>query len=368
MPSRTPQGTADDRMRDSNRPTLESRVTRAATAALADHQYVTALDVLHGIGWLVPSHADLWRQGREPCLEAVVQANPSKISDAMRLLQDWAQRTGLRPSETVYLAQTRDRRPLQFSVSGDPAIEQAYRTQWVSPALSEAKQRRLAEKQARGPDLVVIDPLNEDWTCTECGGTGGLLFMEGPGPLCLACADLDHLVYLPAGDAAVTRRAKKASGLSAVVVRFSRARKRYERQGVLVEEAALEQAELSCLADEEARRRRRERDEQRRSQIDKQFEGEFAAKIRELFPGSPPDRAEAIAARAAERSSGRVGRTAAGRAFERDAITLAVVASIRHEDTAYDDLLMSGLARAEARGRIRAKVEEILDGWRLAEA
>jgi hypothetical protein len=37
---------------------------------------------------------------------------------------------------------------------------------------------------------------------------GRLLFMEGPGPLC--------------------------------VVRFSRSRKRYERQGILVEEAALE--------------------------------------------------------------------------------------------------------------------------------
>jgi hypothetical protein len=34
-----------------------------------------------------------------------------------------------------------------------------------------------------------------------------------------------------------------------VVVRFSRARKRYERQGILVEEAALEQAEAQCLDD-----------------------------------------------------------------------------------------------------------------------
>ena len=38
------------------------------------------------------------------------------------------------------------------------------------------------------------------------------------GPLCLDCADLGHLDYLPAGDAALTRRAKKASRQSAVVV------------------------------------------------------------------------------------------------------------------------------------------------------
>jgi len=43
---------------------------------------------------------------------------------------------------------------------------------------------------------------------------------------------------LPSGDAALTRRAKRASGLSVVVVRFSRARRRYERQGILVEEEA----------------------------------------------------------------------------------------------------------------------------------
>lgn len=92
----------------------------------------------------------------------------------------------------------------------------------------------------------MIAALN-DWTCTACGGTGELLIMDAPGPLCLACADLDHLVFLAAGDAALTRRAKRASRLSAVVVRFSPARRRYERQGILVKEEALEQAEREGL-------------------------------------------------------------------------------------------------------------------------
>src|SRR5205823_643406 len=56
---------------------------------------------------------------------------------------------------------------------------------------------------------------------------------------CLTCAELDHLVCVPAGDAALTRHARAASRLWAVVVRFSRSRRRYERQGVLVEEHAL---------------------------------------------------------------------------------------------------------------------------------
>jgi hypothetical protein len=341
---------------------LEGRVLKAAETALADHNYVTAIDVFQGMGWLMPQHVDLWRQGRVSCLENEVQANLSKLSTAMGIFAQWARRRGLRPSETVYVARTRDRRVLQFSVSGDPDIERAYRTQWVSPELSEAKRRRLAERQAKAPDLVVVWALRE-WTCTSCSGTGEFLFMEDAGPLCLGCADLDGLVYLPSGDATLTRRAKKGSGLSAVVVRFSRARGRYERQGVLVEEEALQLAEQACLEDEEARRRRRERVEADRADADVAFQAVFAEAIRRQFPGCPAERAQAIASHAAARGSGRVGRTAAGRALDAEAIAVAVAASVRHIDTSYDELLMSGVPRTEARERVRAEVWEILDAW-----
>ena len=43
-----------------------------------------------------------------------------------------------------------------------------------------------------------------------------------------------------------------------------------------------------------------------------------------------------------------------------------MIASIRHEDTAYDELLMSGVERAEARERLREDVDRILRHWRLA--
>ena len=68
-------------------------------------------------------------------------------------------------------------------------------------------------------------------------------------------ADLDHLAFLAPGDTALTRRARKYSTLSAVVLKWSRARKRYERQGLLVEEAALQRADAECLNDAEARTR-----------------------------------------------------------------------------------------------------------------
>jgi hypothetical protein len=215
---------------------------------------------------------------------------------------------------------------------------------------------------SKAPDLVVIEPLNE-WACTACGGTGDFLFMEGPGPLCLGCADMDHLVFLPAGNAALSRRAKKASRLAAVVVRFSRSRKRYERQGILVEEAALEQAEAQCLADEEVRARRRERERERSAAQDVAFQARLAAEIVELFPGCPSQRAEAIARHAGTRGSGRIGRSAAGRALDPAAVRLAVVASVRHEDTAYDDLLMAGVPREDARERVQRDIDRTLAAW-----
>ncbi len=347
------------------RPSLEARVVRAAEAALAENSYVSPIDVLIGVGWLTPQAVDLWRQGRAEDLERLAQANLHKVSEAMAIFRRWAKDRGLRPSETAYIARTRDRRQLRFSRSGNAGIEAAYRTHWVSSELSEAKRRRIEEKQSAAPDLVVIAALN-DWTCTACSGTGDLLIMEGPGPVCLVCADLDHLVFLPAGDAALTRRAKKASALSAVVVRFSRSRRRYERKGLLVDEAALDRAEEECLADEEARSRRRQREEQRRVEQDLGFQAELAAEIQRLFPGCPPERAEAIARHAGARRSGRVGRSAAGRVLDPEAVTMAVVASVRHLDTPYDTLLMSGVARADARAQVVDQVEAVLDSWRFA--
>src|SRR4030042_4415571 len=85
-----------------------------------------------------------------------------------------------------------------------------------------------------------------DSTCDECGeelGRGAWITLQKKkGALCLACADLDHLVFLPPGDAAITRRARKYSTLAAVVLKWSRARKRYERQGLLGGNGALEEA------------------------------------------------------------------------------------------------------------------------------
>jgi ribosomal protein L14 len=69
--------------------------------------------------------------------------------------------------------------------------------------------------------------------------------MENAGPSCLSCVGLGDLEFLAAGDPLLTRRAKATSVRHAVVVRFSRTRRRYERQGLLVEPEAVAAAQRS---------------------------------------------------------------------------------------------------------------------------
>ncbi|OLT29605.1 hypothetical protein BJF83_10685 [Nocardiopsis sp. CNR-923] len=45
------------------------------------------------------------------------------------------------------------------------------------------------------------------------------------------------------------------------------------------------------------------------------------------------------------------------------AVRRAVVASVRHEDTPYDRLLMEGVPRDEARARIADVIDRVLAGW-----
>jgi hypothetical protein len=221
---------------------LDHRVRQAAEAALSSKEHVSAIDVLIGIGWLAPSNVDAWRQKRIDYLEQAINANLSRISEAMHLFRSWAAAKGLVPSETDYVARQPGRPALRFSKSGDARIERQYRTHWISPKLQEKARQRLEEKMSRPPELVAIVPLRPDWKCHRCGRGGDLLMMEPPGPCCLACAGFADLEYLPRGNAKLTKRVAKLSTRLLVVVRFSRSRKRYERQGLLIEPRTLRAA------------------------------------------------------------------------------------------------------------------------------
>jgi hypothetical protein len=222
-------------------------------------------------------------------------------------------------------------------------------------------------KQLKQTADVKVFISSRDSTCDECGEHLGrkawITLIENKGALCLACADLDHLRFLPAGDAALTRRSRKYSTLSAVVLKWSRPRRRYERQGLLVEDGALAQAEQECLADSEARARRRERETIRRAELDHQYVEHLAQRVRELFPGCPTGREVVIAEHACLKYSGRVGRSAAAKSLAESAVRLAVIAHIRHAETEYDVLLAQGYDRWDARAEVEADVSRVLAQW-----
>ena len=206
-----------------------------------------------------------------------------------------------------------------------------------------------------------------DSSCDECGDDLGrrawITLTKDKGALCLACADLDHLIFLSSGDTALTRRARKHSTLVAVVLKWARARKRYERQGLLVEAQALEEAERECLADIEARDRRRKREATRRAKLDREYVERFALRVRELFPRCTTGSEIAIAEHACLKYSGRIGRSAGAKSLNEEAIRLAVIAHIRHAETPYDKLLARGFERWEAREQVTAAVDQVLAQW-----
>lgn len=229
----------------SNRTNIEKRTIQAAEAALYRQQYVSPIDVFVGMGLLQPIHVQEWRKGKIPYLEKVIQGNLSKISFTMQCFRKWAIAKNLKPSKTVYLVRTKGpKKEAQFSTSDDPSIEEAYRTHYISPALSEKKKQQLKEKLEEQPELISYIIIN-DSQCSQCKKEllkSNFLFMEADQPLCLSCAGFSNLIFLPSGDAKLTCRAKKYSAISLVVVKFSRARKRYERQGILVTEDAFQKA------------------------------------------------------------------------------------------------------------------------------
>lgn len=349
---------------------LRERVVTAAERALKRGGSVGPLDLLQELGFLYWEHVNDWRKGvpHYTPIEPHIQCGAAKLAEVYRVFAEWAATKGLKRVEAEY-----SRRgiggveALQVTVDGNDERERFFRTHYAPAELSEKKAERLQQKLTKAPDLVVFITVADDAKCSECGveiTRGEFLFLEQQQPLCVACADLDHLVFLPAGDTAMTRRAKKHSPLSAVVMKFIRSRKRYERQGLLVTNEALAQAEGECLVDSELRAARRAFAATQRESLDQRFVGQMTGAILGQFPSCPTDAARQIAAHTAERGSGRVGRSAAGRELDPDAITLAVIAHVRHEHTNYDSLLMCGVDRQEARGQIRETVDAVLRRWR----
>ena len=203
--------------------------------------------------------------------------------------------------------------------------------------------------------------------CSKCGKDfdkgAWIELTEAKDAYCMACSDLGGLDYLPAGDACISRRAKKYSTRWAVVLKWARARNRYERQGLVVETEALEQADMECALDADKRKGKQKKAAVRREKEDQDYVKEFAAAVRSQYPGCPPKEEVKIARHACEKYSGRVGRSAMAKELTPKAIELAVGAHVRHVRTDYDKLLAKGVERFDALNQVRDRIMDVLDEW-----
>ncbi len=181
--------------------------------------------------------------------------------------------------------------------------------------------------QTKKSELKVFIASRES-KCDDCGEELGrhawITLQQEKGAVCLTCADLDHLVYLPSGDAALTRRARKNSRLSA--------RHRPHIHALPVQwprsQPVVPAARSAC------------------------------------GPGCPSERETIIAEHACRKYSGRVGRSAAAKDLAEKAVQLAVLAHIRHVETRYDEFLIKKCDRHTARARVSEEVFQIEDPWR----
>ncbi len=102
----------------------------------------------------------------------------------------------------------------------------------------------------------------------------------------------------------------------------------------------------------------------RRAELDRDYVKRFAARVRDLYPGCPRKSEVEIAEHACLKFSGRIGRSAAAKNLDEEAVRLSVIAHIRHIETNYDELLARGYDRWEAREHVRESVEIVLSKWK----
>ena len=203
--------------------------------------------------------------------------------------------------------------------------------------------------------------------CSKCAGQidlGDRITLDGNTATCAECAGIADLVFLPSGDTALTRRATFHTGKKYPVLKFSSARKRNERQGVLVTQEALDQAKLECEADASERVGKQAVAAKRREKQEAKYRAAFAGRIRELFPAAPQGVEVIIAEHACQKYSDRVGRIAAAKELSAEPVIRAVIAHIRHAQTEYESLYDEGFKKDDARRKIRGKVHEVAARWR----
>jgi hypothetical protein len=180
---------------------------------------------------------------------------------------------------------------------------------------------------------------------------------------CFNCSPFVKAHFLKPGNAALTRRSKKHSAYCGILFSWNKRRKRFERKGQYVEAKAIVMAEMECEEDEKKRAIKNEKAAVIRATQDKIYIEEFSKAIRSLYPNCPKNRENAIAKHACEKYSGRVGRTADAKQFDKGMIDLAVEAHIRHKETNYDSQFNKGKTKRLIRLDVKQDITKVLQKW-----
>lgn len=181
---------------------------------------------------------------------------------------------------------------------------------------------------------------------------------------CFTCSPFVKTTFLEPGNAALTRRSKKHSSVCGILFQWNKRRRRFERKGQYVEAKAIELAQKECEADAQKRAVSNEKAAIKRAAEDKIYITEFSKAIRKLYPSCPKNREVAIAKHACEKYSGRVGRSANAKQFDKAMIDLAVEAHIRHKETNYDSQFNKGITKRNIRSNVKQDIIKILQKWR----
>ena len=223
-----------------DRPPLEERVTAACERILAERGQVSTLEMLLGIQFIHHGHINQWKMSLIPYLEKATLTNHENWGLALAAFHRWGESRGLRRVLAEYRMKNRTgEQYLRFTDTCDKVVEDLYRVAYATHGPPPPTRERRVE-----PTVWEVMRDSECGGCGEMVYPGAYIFRDKIRALCLPCAKLDQLAFLPSGDAGLTRLSKQrtieASAPYAVVMRFNQGRSHYQRVGILVREKILD--------------------------------------------------------------------------------------------------------------------------------
>jgi hypothetical protein len=111
---------------------LEKRITEIINELSQKKGWVSSVDVLMKLNYLADVDYENWRFGRVDSLENICKTNLNKLKTINQIIRRTSVEMNLKPSWTAYNKYGKGaKKRLQFSKSGNAAIENAYSTHYI---------------------------------------------------------------------------------------------------------------------------------------------------------------------------------------------------------------------------------------------